>query len=231
MSHLAAPAPGFLWYLAQEQTGPLVTSAIHLFNPTANATDVTLTYVLAAGGIVQRAHAVAAFSSITIESLTGRCPAAGNIVWRDCLPVGAPIVVTASTEWPGSRVSDWYEGDLTGAAPATSSGWAIADGEVGGDRNSETEIAIVNVSPSSALVRITLVFDDGTSVTRSVGVAAISQRVIDVGRLFPEAAWRRFSATVEAQNGQQLIVEHATYGSPGGVPRATGTRLLATPRP
>jgi hypothetical protein len=210
-----------------------VSTEIDVFNPTAETAAITMTYVLAGGGIVQVPHSIGPYSRESID------PASEDpllAVGDFGVIIGAlqPVVASGTTWWPGTTPSTWYAGAATASSPSTATRWAFADGEVGGARNSETEIAVTNVSPDPGIARVRLVFDDGSSVERDVALARVTHLVIDVGQLFPEALWKSFSAIVESLgvNGgaaPAIVVERATYTSPAGVPRAGGTRVGATP--
>jgi hypothetical protein len=102
-----------------------------------------------------------------------------------------------------------------------------------GSQNSQTEIAVANVSATAGTLRLHLVFDDGSAVVRDVPLPAVTHLVIDVGQLFPEALFKRFSALVESiavgsSPAPDIVVERSVYTSPGDLPRAGGTRVSAT---
>ena len=230
LGSLASATPGYLQYLAGGHTGPLVATTIDVMNPTGTSADSTFTYVLASGGIVQKVHTLGPFASQSID------PTRDDFLLADTTfgVIGSaptPFVMTGSTFWPGSS-ADWYEGAATVAATAAGTRWAIAGGEVGGSANSETEIAVTNVTPRPGTLRVRLVFDDGTSAVKDLALAALTRLTIAVAETFPEAAWKRFSATVDSVAGTgpppDIVVEHASFTSPDGTPRSGGTRVMAT---
>jgi hypothetical protein len=207
-----------------------VSTLAHIFNPTDVESVVSLTYVLAGGGIVQRQHTVGPYRRVSID------PAVEDALLREArfgiiAHASAPVVISETTWWPGGSAADWYEGASAGAVPAPGRRWAIAAGELYGTGNSESEIAIMNVSAFAGSARVTLVFDDGTSVTRDFALPAVSHTLIDVAQAFPEAAWKAFGATIESVNSDEaaaIVVEHISYSSPEGVPRTGGMRSAAT---
>jgi hypothetical protein len=230
LGSLASATPGYLQYLAGGHTGPLVATTIDVMNPTGTSADLTFTYVLAAGGIVQKVHTLGPFASQSID------PTRDDFLLADTTfgvigSAATPFVMTGSMFWPGSS-ADWYEGAAAAAATEAGVRWAIAGGEVGGAANSETEIAVMNVSPRAGTVRVHLVFDDGSSSTRDLALEALTRLTIAVAETFPEAAWKRFSAVVESIAGSgpppTIVVEHASFTSPDGTPRSGGTRVMAT---
>ena len=232
LGSFATSSASYLNFLAADQSGPLVSSSIDVFNVTGSDATLTFTYLLASGGIVQRQHTVTGFGSLSVN------PAADDSLLSTttfgvAVSGASPFVMTASTWWPGASV-DWYEGAATAASPTAARRWAIAAGEVGGADNSETEFSIANVTAQAATARVRLFFDDGTSVERTVSVPAVTRVTVAVSQLFPEAAFKRFSAMVESiatgpAAAPDIVVEHGTFTSPGGMPRAGGTRAVATP--
>jgi hypothetical protein len=227
---LASATPGYLQYLAAGRSGPYETTTIDVMNPTAASADLTFTYVLAAGGIVQKVHTVGPFASLSVN------PAAEDSLLVDAAygligSAATPFAMTGSSFWPGSSV-DWYEAGATVAARAAGARWAIAGAEVGGASNSETEISVTNASLRDGSLHIRLVFDDGTTAQKDFALPAISQLTIAVAAHFPEAVWKRFSALIEATAASgaapDIVVEHAVFTSPGSVTRAGGPRVMAT---
>jgi photosystem II stability/assembly factor-like uncharacterized protein len=228
----AAPAPSFLQFLADMRTGPLVTSTIDLLNPAGNSSEVTMTYVLSGGGIVQHTYLLGAYSQASIN------PADEDFLLSEATfgviaSASSPMTMSGSTWWPGSRAADWYEGGSTRAEASAGTRWAIAGGEVGGSRNSETEISVMNVAPMAGTARIRLVFDDRTSVTRDFQLPAVGQTNINVAQAFPEAVWKTFSILVESLPAGEtaapdIVVESTTYTSSDNLARSGGTRIGAT---
>ena len=229
LGSLASSTLGYLQFLSAGQTGPLLTNAVSVLNPTAAEAALTFTYVLAGGGIVSRAHTVAPYASASFDSALDDALLA-NTTFGVAVNASTPFVLSGQTWWPGSSV-DWYEGAATIGAPAAGRRWAIAGGEVGGPANAETELAITSVSAAAGRVNVKLIFDDGTAVARDFDLAAVSRITIGIAQSFPEAASRRFSAIVESAavsgTAPNIVVEHASFTSPGGVPRAGGTRVTA----
>jgi hypothetical protein len=107
---------------------------------------------------------------------------------------------------------------------------------VGGARGAETYILIANTSESAGQARVTLLFDDETSASKVVHLAARSRTNIPVG--FAEsaggfgavAAGRRFGALVESLGPSpvQIAVERAMYTSTGALTWSAGTNAVAT---
>jgi hypothetical protein len=114
--------------------------------------------------------------------------------------------------------------------------WEFAEGEVDRSRNLDTYVLIANTSEATAFVSVTLTFEDGTGANRGIEVAARSRENVSIAGMFPEAAGRRFAATVWSHSAwdqppAQIVVEHATYWDAGGQPWAAGASALARRKP
>jgi hypothetical protein len=231
LGSLATATPGYLQYLSAGRTHALATSSVDVFNITGGDNALTFIYVLASGGIVARTHAAGAYQSVSVNPATEDA-LLQNTDFGVIVTSPNPFVLTTRSWWPGSP-GDWYEGAGTVAATAAARKWAIAGGLAGGAANSEMEIAVTNVTPRSGSVAIRLVFDDGTASESTFAVSAVTRSTIEVAEAFPEAAFRRFSATITATGisgglAPDIVVEHSSYTSPSGMPWAGGTRTLAT---
>ncbi len=231
LGSLATATPGYLQYLSAGRTHPPSTSFVDVLNITGADNALTFIYVLASGGIVSRTHTAGAYQSLSINPATDD-GLLQNTDFGVIVTSANPFVATARTWWPGAS-GDWYEGAGTVAATAAGRRWAIAGGLAGGAANSEMEIAVTNVTPRNGSVAVRLVFDDGTAVEKSFSTAALTRSTIAVAQAFPEAAFKRFSATITATGtsggaAPDIVVEQSIYTSPGGMPWAGGTRSLAT---
>jgi hypothetical protein len=116
------------------------------------------------------------------------------------------------------------------SAGATASGtrWALAEGEVGGPGDVDTYVLVANVSPGPGSIRVTLLFEDATTIDRQFPVAGQSRFNVWVREAFPEARGRRFAVLIESLGDEpaQLVVERAMYSNALGVPWAAGTNAL-----
>jgi hypothetical protein len=106
----------------------------------------------------------------------------------------------------------------------------MAEGEVGGPRGVDTYLLIANTSATAGSVKVTLLFEDGTTATETFGVAGNSRFNVDARVEFPEALNRRFGTIVESlgDTPAQIVVERACYWSVAGQTWAAGTNALAT---
>ncbi len=101
---------------------------------------------------------------------------------------------------------------------------------MGGATGLETYVLIANTSPAAGSAMVKLLFEDGTTATRTYALAAHSRTNVSVAVDFPSAAGRRFGAIVESLGATpaQIVVERAMYSSAGGVVWTAGSNALAT---
>src|SRR5687767_11252540 len=115
--------------------------------------------------------------------------------------------------WP-AWAPEWTEGHNSSGVVATGEKWGLADGENGGPRNVETFILIANTSSATAVVDVTLIFEDGTTAVRTFNVLGHSRLTVAVSSEFPTSRNRRFGAIVESRGASpaQIVVERSVYG-------------------
>ena len=134
--------------------------------------------------------------------------------------------------WPGPEITPnfWYEAHNSPGATTTGTRWALAEGEVGGPSGLETYVLIANTSPTTGSARVTLHFEDGSTVQRVYPLQANSRSNVSVAPDFPSAAGRRFGVMVESLGATpaEIVVERAMYSSAGGAVWAAGTNALGT---
>ena len=216
------------WFLAEGATGPFFDLFVLVANPNEAATTVEVRYLLPDGSTISTLRSLAASSRATIwvdeeDARLADTPVCTIIHSID----GAPIVVERAMWWPGSG---WYEAHNAAGATETGLAWAVADGEVGGARATDTYILVANTSDAAGRAKVTLLFEDGTSVAREFPVAAHSRFNVDARADFPAAVDQRFGALVESTGATpvSLVVERATYWSLPGQPWAAGTNAMGT---
>ena len=222
-------APATEWFLAEGATGPFFDLFVLVANPGATDAQVLATYLLPDGTTLEKGYTVAANSrfNIWVDYEDARLANTGvSTTIRSTN--GVPIIVERAMWWPGGN---WYEAHNSPGATTTGTKWALADGEVNAAGNLETYILVANTSATSADVKVTLLFADGTSAERTFGgIAAQSRFNVPVGGFFPQAAGKLFGAIVESlgTTPAQIVVERATYWNAGGQFWAAGTNALAT---
>jgi hypothetical protein len=224
-------APATEWFLAEGATGPYFDLFVLIANPGATDALVEATYLLPDGTTVVKPYPVTAASrfNIWVDYEGGRLgDTAVSTTVRSTN--GVPIIVERAMWWPEGG---WFEAHNSPGATTTGTRWALAEGEVDAARNLETYILVANTSAVAADVRVTLLFEDGTSMAQIyAGIPAHSRFNVPVGRFFAAAAGRRFGAIVESLGTApaQIVVERAMYWDAAGQVWAAGTNALATKR-
>ena len=186
------------------------------------------TYLLPSGPTLDKDYLVAPESrfNIWVDLEDTRLADTAVSVTLDSID-GVPIIVERAMWW--GDADGWYEAHNSPGTTATGTTWGLAEGEVGGPRDTATYVLIANTSSAAATVRVRLLFEDGTTAERTFAVAARSRFNVDVGFEFPVARDRRFGTVVESLGDPpaRIVVERAMYTSPGGVFWAAGTNALA----
>jgi hypothetical protein len=247
--------PATQWFFAEGATGEFFDLFILIGNPNAVGVQVTATFLFDDGttcstrvgsGYENGELVVGARSryNIWVDATTvPGCPRSlANAAVSTTITTNLPVVAERSMWWPGPTAANWAEVHNAPGATTTGTKWALADGEQGGARSTETYLLIANTSPYDGTARVTLYFDDGTApVTRDFLLTANSRTNVPVGApeanggFGPAVAHRKFGAVVESlpvagQAGPaQIVVERAMYSNGPGAPFwAAGTDLLAT---
>ena len=228
-------APATTWMLAEGATGPYFDEFVLIANPNSVAAQVEARYLLPNGATYTKTHVVPAASRYNIWVDMEDIPGAGAVLANTAVSVtlssinDVPVVVERAMWWPGSP-AEWMEAHNSPGATAAGTRWAMAEGEIGGPGETETYILVANVSPTMATIRVTLLFEDGTTQARDFAVGPQSRFNVSVRDEFPAASGKRFGATVESlgTTPADLVVERAMYSNALGVTWAAGTNALAT---
>lgn len=224
------PAPSAQWFLAEGATGPFFHQFVLVANPTSTPAPLEVRYLLTDGRLIVRRHTAAANSRLTI-GVHADAPELASAAMSTIVTStdGVPVLVERAMWWPASAPA-WYEAHGSAGATATGTVWATAGGEAGGDGSTETFLLIANTGGFAGSARVTLIFEDGGTASRTIPLLPSSRRTVAVGAEFPEAAGRRFGAIVESLGAQPapVVVERAIYSNAGGVVWAAGSNLVAT---
>jgi CubicO group peptidase (beta-lactamase class C family) len=228
--------PATRWFLAEGATGPYFDLFVLLANPNPTDAQARVTYLLPDGTTYLRTMTVPANARANIwvdyetpDGMTGY-PLANTAVSTTVEVTNAvPIIVERSMWWPGDGNS-WHEAHNSAGATVTGTSWALAEGEVGGDAGHETYILVANTTPRAGSVRVTLLFEDGSSVEKTFPIEATSRTNVAVSAEFPTAVGRRFGAVIDSLGADpvSIVVERAMYSNAGGVTWASGTNALGT---
>jgi pimeloyl-ACP methyl ester carboxylesterase len=224
-------APATEWFLAEGATGGYFDLFVLVANPGDTAAAITATFLLPDGTSLTKDYPVAARSRFNIwvdrEDPLLADTAVSTVVTSTN---GVPVIVERAMWWPGPEATDWAEAHNSAGATSTASRWVLAEGEVGPASGTETYILIANTSAFAGSARVTLLFDDGTTVDRTFPLNPNSRFNVDVAAEFPAAAGRRFGALVESLGDlpARLVVERAMYSDAASTNWAAGTNALAT---
>ena len=224
----AIAEPSTRWFFAEGATGAYFDLFVLVANPTTAEALVRATYLLPDGGSVEKRFTVGAQSrfNIWVDYEDARLADTAVSTVIESLN-GVPVIAERAMWWPGTN---WQEAHNAAGSTTTGTRWGIADGEQGGARGVDTYLLVANTSETAAGVRVTLLFEDGTTLARDFTVAARSRFNVSVANEFPFASGRRFGALVESAGEQpaQIVVERAMYSNAGGVAWAAGANALAT---
>lgn len=225
-------APATQWFLAEGATGTYFDMFILMANPSTSPATVQATYLLPTGATVQRTYNVAARSrfNVWVDQEPGLADTAVSASISSTN--GVPIIVERSMWWPGAA-GTWNEAHNSPGTSSTGLDWAVAQGEVGGTAGYETYLLLANTGSSAGSARVTLMFENGTTLAQTFALPARSRLSVPVSRTnfgnnLPASA--RFGALVESlgTTPAPLVVECAMYSDASGVKWAAGTNSVAT---
>ncbi len=217
------------WFLAEGATGSFFTSFVLLANPSGADANVTLTYLREGGGTVTRTLVLPASSRRTINvALEDASLAATSVATRVTSDV--PIVAERSMYWPFDPAS-WQEAHNAFGVTQTAHRWGLAEGRVGGEFAFQTFVLVANPGTTAANLTVTFLRTPGTTVTKSLAVAAGARLTITTGpgSLVPELADEEFGTVVTSD--QPVFVERAMYSNASNVLWAAGSAATASPLP
>lgn len=241
---VALPAPSQRWLLAEGATGSYFDLFILLANPAQQAADVRMRFLLGDGTVIEHREVVPALSRATVwvdalgqnSDLIAQNPdyarLADTAVSTDVIvDNGVGILVERSMWWPGDSRT-WAEAHNSGGVTASAARWALAEGEVGGSRNTRTYVLVSNPTDSTASITVTMLSESQAPETQTYTVNPNSRFNIALGEtgFFPNAVGRRVGLLVES-NGVPVVVERAMYSDAGGKTWAAGTNAVATRLP
>jgi hypothetical protein len=225
-------APATSWFLAEGATGAFFDLFVLLANPGNTNALVEARYLLPTGAVITRQYDVAARSRFNIWVDLEDAALADTAVSTTITSLnGVPVVVERSMWWPAvAGPSGWSEAHNSPGSIVTGTTWAMAEGETGGALNRDTYVLIANTSSFEGQALVTLMFEDGTSASRTVPLTANSRFNVDMRTMFPQSMDRRYATVVESlgDTPAQIVVERAMYWDALGQFWASGTNALAT---
>jgi hypothetical protein len=228
-------APSTRWFLAEGATGSYFDEFILIANPQPANAAVQADFLLANGQVITKTYTVAGNTRFNIwVDLEDPRLADAAVSTRITSTNDVPIIVERAMWWPGPTSDTWQEAHNSPGETTTGTRWAIAEGELGGPRNTETYVLIANTSAFDGTARVTVLFEDGTApVARTFPLTANSRSNVAPADDFPETRGKRFGMLIESigDTAAQIVVERAMYSDAEGVRWAAGTNALATKLP
>lgn len=232
----AVPGPASQWFFAEGNTGPFFDLFYLIANPGTTEALIDGRFLLPDGSVLTKRYAVAPQSRFNVwadyETFPGRAdlPLADTAVSATFTSANGVAFVAERAMWWPTNYLLWFEGHDSAGALRSGTKWGLADGEVGGSRGTETYLLIANTSNADGSVRVTFVYEDGTTSAITRDVRANSRTNVSVRDEVPATANRRFGTIVESLgvNPVQIVVERAMYNSVPGVTWAAGSDNLGT---
>ncbi|MEO5821392.1 MAG: DUF5719 family protein [Vicinamibacteraceae bacterium] len=235
-------APALEWFLAEGATGTFFDLFVLIANPNPAPATVEIEYLLAGGGSLTKTYSVAGNSRSTIwvddEQLpagSGTRPFAAtslSMVVRSTNAV--PIVVERTMWWPGPELTAnyWYEAHNSPGATSRATRWVVAGAEVGGADAAQTYVLLANPGSTAAQVYVSVLGDSGLVALWDARTLPPKSRT---NLLLPTTQYNQTIASFLIESAGTspvpIVVERATYASPGGVTWASGGNALASPLP
>jgi hypothetical protein len=237
-------APALEWFLAEGATGSFFDLFVLVSNPNPTPAAIRVDYLALGGGALTKTYTVPAESRFTIwvddEQIpagSGQRPLANASLSTTVRSTnGVPVVVERSMWWPGPAVTAdfWYEAHNSPGSTAAATRWVVADVETGGPDGAETYVLIANPSARTGRARIQPVTADGTAFgsAHEVDLPPLSRTNVAIGATL---TWIGPAAGVVVDSlgadPVPVVVERATYASPGGLLWTAGANALAAPLP
>jgi uncharacterized repeat protein (TIGR03803 family) len=238
-------APALEWFLAEGATGAFFDLFVLIANPSTTAATVDVEYLRSSGPPLTKTYTVPAQSRLTIwvddEQLpagSGQKPLAqGSVSTAVHVTNGVPVIVERAMWWPGPETTPnfWYEAHNSPGATGTAFRWLIGGGEVAGADAADTYVLIANTAERAGTATV-LVMGEGPSETQSVALPPKSRTTVNLRQLFGSSfldGWYGVLVESVSSTGDPvpIVVERATYASPGGVFWSRGGNALAAPLP
>jgi hypothetical protein len=199
---VGVPAPAPKWYLAEGSLGFFDTYVL-IGNPGNTPADIKVSFLQTGGGVIERLYTVPARSRHTIP-VNVDAPDAGAFSTVVETTNGTNIIVERAMYWNG------YEGGHNAVGiTAPSLNWRFPEGFTGTGFN--TFLLLGNPNATAAEVRITYLFDDGTTPFVQTKTLPANSRDTIEANAFAELQQRAFSIVVEGTNSQPFIAERAIY--------------------
>jgi uncharacterized repeat protein (TIGR03803 family) len=239
-------APALDWFLAEGATGAFFDLFVLIANPSTTAATIDVEYLRSSGPPLVKTYVVPAQSRITIwvddEQLpagSGQRPLAqGSVSTAVHVTNGVPVIVERAMWWPGPETTAnfWYEAHNSPGATGAATRWLIGGGAVLGADDADTYVLIANTADRAGQATLYLLTDGAGSFSAplTIDLAPKSRTTVSLGSHVPRStseAW--YGVLIESSGAEPvpIVVERATYASPGGVFWGRGGNALASPLP
>jgi hypothetical protein len=214
LSTVGATTTATTWLFAEGETGSGFDMFLVVANPGPATASVEARYLLPSGEQITKNYQVAGHSRLRIwVDLEDPRLADTRVAVILSSTNGVGIVAEREMFWPGPTSASWDEAAASTGATVAGTRWGIAGGESGGSRHARTSILLANTSSTTGSVKITLLFEDGTTDARFFRVQSMRRFTVDVGREFASVRERRFAAVIDSSgvNPAHLVVEWSMY--------------------
>ena len=214
-----------------------------LANPSGHEAVVDVEFLRANGPPLTRTWLVRPQSRLTIwvddvelPAGSGQRPLAhGSVSTAVRVTNGVPVIVERAMWWPGPETAAdyWYEAHNAAGATATATSWAIGGAEIGGPDAARTYVLVANMAERDGTAVVRLLGGEGELTADPISLPAKSRTTVDLGATFPTAPPGSYGVLVRSAGlvPVPIVVERATYASPGGVLWAAGANAQAAPLP
>jgi len=218
-------APAQTWFLAEGATGAFFETFVLVANPSSQAADVTMTFLLENGVSVTRTKQVPAGGRLTVN-IEQEDPSLANAAVATSVRSTVPVVVERAQYWPWTP-DKWYESHGNTGSPIAWWHWGLAEGRIGGPEGYQTYILFANENSDAASVTIRFLRQGGPPVIKQLTVPPRSRFTLDVGNfLGPDITEGAFGA--EIRSSQAITVERSMYANVNGLFWSIGTNAGAT---
>jgi uncharacterized repeat protein (TIGR03803 family) len=233
-------APALDWFLAEGATGTFFDLFVLIANPNPSPANIEVEYLLVGGGTLTKTYTVAGNSRSTIwvddEELpagSGQKPLANAALSMTVRSTNSvPVVVERTMWWPGPALTPnfWAEAHNSPGATTTARRWLVAGAEVAGPADAQSYVLIANPGATAGQAVISVLTSTAANSPRIVDLPAKSRTNVPFTQI---SGGTTFGVLVESvgANPVPIVVEHATYSSPGGVLWTSGGNALATALP
>ena len=211
------------WFHPEGATAPLFDPWILVGNPNDVVANVTLTYLLTSGQVIERQKQIAPNSRLSV-AIASEDPLLQRAEMSTVVESDVPVVSERAMYWP-TPFTSWAEAHNSFGVTETATRWGLAEGRVGGPHNFATYVLVANPGSAAATVTVTYLRENGLPfLVRTHTVAPTSR--FNVVPYDDGLRDEQFGVLIEST--QPIAVERAMYNdSAAGAFWAAGTNATA----